>query len=200
MKNGIWMLISGLIGTLLLAIVMAIWGNTNRSIELQENLSTVMEGALRESICQEESENKKLVADCIAGLAVVLDSTSDLRLDVYQVDEEKGIIALATGSNYTHSNGVDGETEWQRVVICDKKKGTESVEYCEVQFYKSKDELLQELNLYKKISVLSGECIIAPRAPYKVDAEFVEWRDANDYIADFSQGVSENRAYYAVWK
>lgn len=199
MKNGIWMLISGVIGILLLAIVMAIWGNTNRSVELQENLSTVMEGALQDAVCQEESESNKLLVDCVAGLAVALDSKSDVRLDIYQSDEEKGIIAMRACSNYIHSNGVDGAAEWQRIVILDKRE-IESVEYCEVWFYGSKDELLQGKESYKKVSVLSGACIMAPKAPLKEGMEFVEWRDENDYIADFSQVISENRSYYAVWK
>lgn len=200
MKNGIWILISGVIGTLLLAVVMAIGGNVNRSVELQENLSTVMEGALQEVLYKEGTDKKKeLLGECIEGVVFVLDSKSDLRLDVYQLDDEKGIIAMRARSNYIHSNGVDGETEWQRIVIHDKEE-VKPVEYCEVRFYGSKEEMLQEKDCYKRISTLGGACIAAPRVPLKEGMQFVEWRDANDYIADFSQIVSENRSYYAVWK
>lgn len=200
MKNGIWILISSVIGTLLLAIVMAIFGDVNRSVELQENLSTVMEDALQEALHKEGTDKKKeVLGECIEGLALALDSKSDLRLDVYQLDDEKGIIAMRARSSYIHSNGVDGETEWHRIVIHDKEEA-ETVEYCEVQFYVSKEEMLRERDCYKRISTAKGTCITAPRVPLKEGMQFVEWRDANDYIADFTQGIFENRSYYAVWK
>ena len=48
MKNMALLLVSGILGVMVLAMVMTICGDMNRNTEVRENLSTAMEGALKE--------------------------------------------------------------------------------------------------------------------------------------------------------
>ncbi len=201
MKNGVMLLLSGVIGILMLAIVMTICGNMNRSVELQGNLSTAMESTMKNypeyNVARSDEE---LLAECIEGMAVAVDSDMEITVEVYQADAQKKILSLRTVGKYMHPNGMEGETEWERTVIYEKKGEIEEMETCEVSFYRNKEELLREGTCYKKYYVAKGECITAPIEPQISGSVFAGWKDSNDYMADFSQPVLQNLCYYAAWE
>ncbi len=201
MKNGVMLLVSGAIGILVFAMVMTICGHMNRSTELQENLSTAAEGALQEGIEGEWIKNDHaLLAECIGRMAVALDADTDIVIDVFGIDSQKGILALRMSGNYKHPNGMKGSTEWERVVIRENGEEKETMEVCEVSFYMNKEAMSDEKECYKKYYVPKGEQVIMPVEPQKDGMVFAGWRDVNDYIADFSQPVDQRISYYAAWE
>ena len=132
-------------------------------------------------------------------IAVAVDSDSDIKMEVYGIDEEKGVMAIRVSEIFKHPNGAESETEWERTVIYNRAE-TEQQNCYEVRFYNSKADLLGEGRCYKSYMVQEGEQISPPANPILQGVAFVEWKDANDYIADFSQPIEEDRSYYATWE
>lgn len=202
MKNVVMMLVSGVLGLITLAIVMTICGKMNRSVEVQSSLSSVMEMTVEQMVSEEgkqQYDEKKAVAECIENMTAAMDTDSDMTVKVYQADVEKGVLAINIFEQFRHPNGMSGSAEWGRTVIYNKAEKTEAECY-EVRFYKNKAEMLCEGNCYKSYVVQEGEHISAPVDPLAEGAAFAGWKDVNDYIADFSQPVEQDRAYYAEWE
>ncbi len=200
MKNGVILLLSGAIGILLLAVVMTICGNMNYSVELQENLSTAMETSVKHLPGQEENRSDaELLAECIEGIVLAVDSDMETTVEVYQADAKKGVLALRAVGSYIHPNGMEGDTDWERTVIYEKGEAQE-MEVYEVAFYGSKEELVSKGTCYKSYSVMEGDCITSPAEPRRTGEVFAGWKDCNDYMADFSQPVLQNLCYYAAWE
>ena len=201
MKNGVMLLVSGAIGILVFAMAMTICGHMNRSTELQENLSTAAEGALQEGAEGDWIKNDRaLLAECVGRMAVALDADTDIVIDVFGIDSQKGILALRMSGNYKHPNGMKGSTEWDRVVIRENGEEKEAMKVCEVSFYMNKEAMSDGKECYKKYYVPKGEQVIMPVEPQKDGMVFAGWRDVNDYIADFSQPVDQRISYYAAWE
>lgn len=200
MKNAVMMIVTGLIGALVLAVVMTIGGSMNRNVELQANLSNAMEHTVQEAIEWEtQREEEKMLAECAAYMAVALDADMDVMLEVYQVDATKGMLSLGITGNYLHPNGMDGSVQWKRTVIWEQEGEAKNMGSYEVCFYECKEEMMRGENCYKRYVVTDGAFIHAPKIPQNSDSVFDGWKDNEDYMADFSQPVSENRYYYACW-
>ena len=200
MKNGVMLLVSGAIGILVFAMVMTICGHMDRSTELQENLSTAAEGTLQGAVHGNAIKNDHaLLAECIGRMAVALDADTDMVIDVFGIDSQKGILALRMSGAYIHPNGMKGSTEWERVVIREEGAEKEAMKVCEVSFYMSKEAMSGEKECYKKYYVPKGGKVSMPVEPQKDGMVFAGWRDVNDYIADFSQPVDQRISYYAAW-
>ena len=201
MKNMALLIVSGILGVMVLAMVMTICGDMNRNTEVRENLSTAMEGALKEvAESGTVSGEKELLAGCIGRMALAADADTDLTFEVCQADAEKGILALRVAGSYAHPNDMEGETSWERVVICERQKEDAKMKVCEVSFYMNKEELMEDGDCYKRCVVMDGETVKIPVEPKLEGASFAGWRDSNDYIADFSQPVHGELSYYAAWE
>ena len=107
---------------LILSIVMitAIYGRMNYSMELQSNLSSVMEEQISEMMLDEAyniTNMQEFLADFVENLIVALDGKYDLTIDVMQIDIEKGLLALKVTAGFGYLNGNPGEIECERIVI-----------------------------------------------------------------------------------
>lgn len=201
MKNGVQILFGGLMGIILLAIVMTIGGNMNRSVELQENMSGAVEGSVAEiKYSGMNAHTDKMLEECIAQMAVALDSDMDIQFRVYQADASKGILSMCAVGDYQHLNGMQGDTAWERTAIYEQSVKEETMDDCEVCFYENKELMLAKGKCYKIYKILNGSAIPEPDAPKREGKTFAGWRDVNDYIADFSQPIVQNISYYAVWE
>lgn len=200
MKNGILIFISGIIGVLMIAIVMTIGGNQSRSVELQENLSGAAENAVWDTITGKATMSTDgMITEVVEQLAAALDSDMGTAFRVYQIDADKGLLAVGAAGDYQHPNGTQGDVSWERMVIYERGD-EEEVNSCEVQFYKDKEALLTQADCYKRVTVISGLRVKKPSEPKKDGLVFAGWRDSNDYIADFSQAVTKDISYYAAWE
>lgn len=201
MKNGVLILLSGLLGAILLAVVITIGGNMNRSVELQGNLSGAVEESVDGSRYRDERVHAdELIEECMTQMVFALDSDMGIELRVYQEDAEKGILSVCTVADYLHLNGAQGDTAWERTAIYEQDGKDETMSSCSVRFYENKELLLEQGECYKAYLVFSGSNIAEPHEPKKDGCRFAGWRDVNDYIADFSQPVIQDISYYAVWE
>lgn len=201
MKNGVLILLGALLGGLLLAVVMTIGGNMNRSVELEENMSGAVEGAVAEiTYGGENVYTDEMLGDCVSQMAVAFDSDMDIEFRVYQADASNGILSVRAVGNYQHLNGTQGDTAWERTTIYEKNMEEEVMSNCKVRFYENKELLAAQGKCYKVFEVPSGSTITELHIPEKEGRIFAGWRDVNDYIADFSQPILQDISYYAVWE
>lgn len=201
MKNVVIMLTCGILGGLSLAIVMTICGSMNRRVEIQSNLSSAIERTVEVAATDTNGtyDDNLALAECMECMGIALDTNSEVTLYVYQADIRKGVLALGIREIFNHPNGTQGKTEWKRSVIYDRIEGPQVVQY-QVSFYSSKEEMLGEGRSYKTYVIQEGDHILVPVSPTSQEGTFAGWRDANDYMADFSQPVEQNLAYYAEWE
>ena len=201
MKNMIMILVSAVMGTLIMVMVMTIQGRMNRSVELQSNLSNIVEATVKNAMEKPERYQsvEEMTADCILNLAADMDTDSDLTVDVMKADPEKGLLSIRVEEQFTHPNGAEGSTYWERTAICDKGQMSKAETY-KVRFYKSKAQMTENGDCYKTYMVQSGAHIAAPVAPVKKEETFVCCKDTSDYVADFSLPVEQDLIYYAEWR
>jgi hypothetical protein len=192
MRNIVIMMIGGALGVITLLIVMTITGRSDREMELCGVLPSVVEMSLAENM---SDEPRQLMATVVSNLAVLLDSESALRLNVYGIDTDRGLLALKATEEYTQPNGSTGKVSSKRAVIADRTAETETDkedELCQVRFFVDDD-------LYKAYCVREGDTIPDPASPYGEGLIFAGWTDNNGYLADFSEPIMQDRDYFAMW-
>ena len=125
MKNVI-LIFSGLFfGMLSLGVIMTIYGDMNRSMELQSNFPSIIEEVLEQEMQQRAYENhevNRFVEDFAKKLAVSWENHSDMSIDVMQYKPEQGILSLRITANYTKPFGAIGAVECERTVIFERSK------------------------------------------------------------------------------
>lgn len=200
MKNAVLVFVSGIFGMLILLFVMTINGRMNRSVEIQSQLSNALEMTVERMMQQETPyEKREAVAECVEYIVAVADTDSAFTVEVYQEDVKKGGLAIRVMETFCHPGGRTGVTEADRMVIynCVPESVDESYEVC---FYESREKMQSGGKCYKSYVVKKGEHVIQPASPVISDGRFLGWKDVNDYIADFSLPVEQNRIYYAEWE
>lgn len=200
MKNMVLLLMSGFAGVLLAVLVLVFGGKLYRG----EEAAAALPGAVEKSVEQtgingENYGGHQLRAFCAESLALSMDSDSGLRMQVMKADREKGVLSIRLQEIFTHPNG-GSDTAWEaRTALLDQCVQEVPVRYV-VRFYRNREALESRAAAYKICTVEEGNCMAPPAAPKEEGAAFAEWRDSNEYIADFSVPVTEDRVYYAVWE
>lgn len=201
MKNTVTILSGMLLGMIVLAIIITISSRTNRSVEVECNLPAAVEGSvvyMMSGAGTEVQSDKETVAEGMERLALQLDTDSDLTAEIMKADIEKGILAMRLTEEFCYPNGTDGRVFDEKIAIYNRRTEQEPVWY-EARFYRTKEEMLCEEQCYKVYQVYEGERLAEPVQPATEDGEFLGWRDANDYMADFTQPVEQDIVYYAEW-
>ena len=123
MKNVV-LILNGMVLLLLsLIMIMAIYERMNHSMELQSNLSSVMEEQMNEMMLNEEysiTNTQAFLEDFIGNLVIALDGKYDLTVDVLQVDVEKGILSVKVTADFFYLNGNRGTAVCERTVIFER--------------------------------------------------------------------------------
>lgn len=200
MKNVVMLIASGMMGVLILAIVMTIGGAMNRREEVESNLSAAMEKTIERAV-ESTAENydwKAVAAEYTQCMAYSIDTDSKVYMNVYQIDAQKGVLAMRITELFQHPNGKEGKAKEQRTVIYNQVKEEEE-QYYKVQFYNSKEDMLAGKACYKSYTLLEGERVGTPVQPQNAGALFLGWKDKNDYFADFSVPIEQDLIYYASW-
>ena len=201
MKNAVMIFVSVIVGILTLAVIMTILGRMNRSTELKSSLSTVMEKTVTHMMtenCQQTDTGGEVVAESMEMLSVATDADSGITLQVMKADLKKGILAVRVQEEFRQLNGSTGVEEWDRTILWDRCEIQEP-EYFSVRFYRTKEEMNRGGNCYKKFLIRGGDRIRMPEEPGSAAEGFLGWKDVNDYIADSSLPVEQERVYYAQW-
>lgn len=193
------LLISGFAGVLLCVLVMAFGGKLCRSEEVSCILPNSMEKSVEWAGTVSGVRDWELLAACMESLAVSIDSDSALAVRVMKADGEKGMLSVKLQEKFRHPNGGEDAVWEERTALLDRCIEEETAQY-EVRFYRNREITGNSEAAYKVYVVKEGGFIVPPVNPTEETAVFVEWRDINDYIADFAVPVTENRIYYAVWR
>ena len=193
MKNIILMIASVAIGVLTLMIVMTTDGRSHHSMELNNNLPSVMEETLYNMAVSQNytiQDANELIADLSEHLIVTLDAPCDLTLDVLACDKEMGLLSIRATAAFSHPNGEPGTVSCERTVILDSVPQEALSSYC-IAFYVNG-------NLYKQYMITENDYISTPVSPTVPSGmHFYGWKDASGNTANFSQPVTKNINYYA---
>lgn len=119
-KNTVLILMGGLTLLLTILIMSAVYEKMNFDMEVESNLSSVMEKQLYEVISEESEgiENTQIfLAGFIQQLIVALDGKYDLTVEVLQLDLEKGIMSVRVQADFLYLNGKPGVVTCEKTVI-----------------------------------------------------------------------------------
>lgn len=190
-----------LIGAVVLLILMTVTGRMNRSMEVDSNLSAVVEETVENMALNPKytiDNPEEYVADMAENLSGLLDTDSDIMVEIEKADKERGMLAVKVTEKFLHPNGKTGTVSCERVVILNQLDEPQPGEFT-VKFYLSKENMNADTSCYKVCNLLEGDTVPMPAVPQKEGATFSGWRDSNDYVADFSVPVEQDMVYYAVW-
>lgn len=190
-----------LIGAVVLLILMTVTGRMNRSMEVDNNLSAVVEETVENMALNPKytiDNPEEYVADMAENLSGLLDTDSDIMVEIEKADKERGMLAVKVTEKFLHPNGKTGTVSCERVVILNQLDEPQPGEFT-VKFYLSKEDINAGMGCYKTYHLQEGDTITAPTAPQKEGKTFNCWKDNNDYIADFSVPVEQDIVYYAAW-
>ena len=193
MKNIILMITSVTIGVITLMIIMTTDGRSHHSMELKNNLPSVMEETLYNMAVSKNysiQDSNELIADLTEHLIIALDAPCDLTIDVLACDKEKGLLSIRVTSSFSHPNGEPGSVFCERTVILDQIPPQTYSSYS-ISFFVNG-------NLYKQYTVMENDRIFAPISPVAPSGmRFYGWKDSSGNAADFSQPITGNMTYYA---
>ena len=128
MKNAVLLITLAITGMLTLTILNTIYGRMDRRMELESNLSSVVEEALEDMVLYSAYSNENmdsLIGTFAKSLLAAMDAPSDVTIDVLQCDIEKGILSVRVTLSYIHPNESVGKVVCERHVILNRLIGEE---------------------------------------------------------------------------
>ena len=120
LKNTVLMFTGGISFVLALLIIMSLYERMNYRMEIECNLSSVMEAQIAELMIKEKytTENEKeFLVDFVQHLIVAIDGKYSLGVDILQLDMEKGIMTVRVTADFVYLNGKAGTAGpcWQHL-------------------------------------------------------------------------------------
>lgn len=180
------------LGILVVACVMTSAGRSNREMELDDNLPSVVEETLAEVMegkSYDITSENEIAADLAADLSKKLDSNCDITVNIENIDKEKGLVSVNVVAEYHHPDGKVGRITCERTVIFNKVQDV-SPKLCRVTF-------LVDGKTYKSCRILQGDLVSVPVEPVADGKVFVEWTDENGNSVNFTDPVEQDQSYYA---
>lgn len=189
---------AAVLGICCLCVVCAISGRNARQMELEANLGNAVESSVAAAKKEKEGlSRREFLASAVESMVNGLRTDSAVEMRIWGAEEEKGMLGMEVVEMFLYPNGKTGRTAHSRTVIYDRGKEPEGP--YTVKFYRDKKDMQANAECYKTFVLEAGEKIKEPVSPVLEGREFEGWRDANDYIADFSQIVEEDIVYYGAW-
>lgn len=197
-------------------ILLTIYEQNTRQNELEDSLSVAIEQSLENLKTKQNysiANTDEFVADFIQNLIVSIESDSDIKVEILNVDFEKGLLDVNVVETFIQPNGSKNNVSCRKTVILEEYSGT-SAQYFMVEFLTPHAENSGEFVEFKTYSISSGSLIIIPSIPpAKEGFTFIGWSqtkpdESNDYSpetisiddVDGKLAVTENLVFYAVFK
>lgn len=205
MKHIVFGLVSGCMTILFVVTLLTLMNRNVRREELENSLAEAMETAMLERYAR-GWEEKGLEEQLVQYLMGQIESDSEVTVEILVADEEKGLLSVKAVECFRYLTGQEGKVECMRTILADREEQEteqQAARQHTVRFYLSREDMEQGKASYKQMVLWHGDCLIRPGEPVLPEGEdktFVEWRDAGDYLADFSQCVEEDLCYYAVFE
>ena len=197
MKNIVMILMTVMIGALTIGIIISMMGRGVRVVELQSNLSNIVENVLYDAVASEKytaADTDRFLADMTLEIAHNLDTNSAVQIDVMKADLEKGLLTLRVTETFDYLNGKKGSVACDRTVIFEKKATDENAEY-EIAYYTNEGDTIP----YKKYQLLKGDALRIPKNPSKNGYIFNGWKDVDGNSQVAGMKVTGAKIYYAQW-
>lgn len=201
MKNVVMISVYMILTALTVGILLTIFGREARASELSSNLSSVVEEAVENAVLAGNygiEDNRAFLSDVMESLAVKTDTDSGLVLDVAEAAGEEGILAIETEARYRHLNGRDGSVKCMRAALFNRLMEEEEKTF-PVCFFLQEEDLADGSGSYKVYTVTEGDTIPVPADPVMEGKTFGGWAAPDGSAPDFTQAVSAELSYFAVW-
>lgn len=193
MRNTIVIMTSVLLGMLTLLILSTMHGRLDRRMELESNLSSIVEEIVEDMVLNSYyigQSTDVVKEDMHQMLSKAIDASSDIVIDIHECDMKKGILSVCVTLSYMHPNESMGTIVCEKCVILNQLV-QEVEEKCRVSFYVGAD-------LYKEYVVEKETVIDTPFSPSIENGVFYGWVDETGKKIDFSRPITQDIICFAI--
>ncbi len=106
-----------------IAIVMTLCGTNMRQNELNRAVDSALQDTVEnqfDSKTYSVSSNDEFIADFMEALLVQVNSDCSIKVNVLDVDYQKGLLAVEVIEKYNHPIGTEGQVSVKRIVIMEQ--------------------------------------------------------------------------------
>lgn len=106
-----------------IVIVMTLCGTNMRQNELNRTVDSALQDTVDNQFdvkTYSVSSNNEFIADFIEALLVQINSDCSVKVNVLDVDYQKGLLSVEVIENYKHPIGTDGQVSVKRTVIMEQ--------------------------------------------------------------------------------
>ena len=182
-----------------MVIIFTISGRMNRQKDLESGFPQAVEQTIENTMISKKydiSKKEEFLADFVENLSYSLNTDSEVTVQVFGKDTEKGLLSIRVIADYIHPNGKKAQVQCEKTVIVNKIIQEELVNRS--VFYLSKEDLEAGRNIYK-IYITREEKFPTPRNPVLKSRSFAGWQKGERAMEDTSAMYNEDNAYYALW-
>lgn len=185
------------IGILILTIY-TLYGRSIRKEELELALANSMRTVMEELQNGDESNigsKEDLTVLFLENFLTQIDSKSNVRVHILDVDYEKGLLSAEAVAEYTHPIGVKGAVSARKTVILEKVNKKERTQFCCIDY-------MVEGERYKTYHIQKGEKLFIPTTPVCAGKRFVGWRafEGEEILILNEEIVVADQKYVAVFE
>lgn len=184
-----------------LAISFTICGRGARTVELKDNLAGAAESTVENLVSEKGyaiANRNEFLADFIEDISYDMVTDSTVSVKVMALDIEKGLLSVRVEEKYKNPNGKESIIPYTSTVIYNKTIEHELENY-QISFYLSEEDLVSGGESYKDYVIQENAYVTCPVEPKKAGKVFAGWKDKNGNTPDFSQPITEDMSYYAIW-
>lgn len=106
-----------------IVIVITLCGTNMRQNELNRAVDSALQDTVEnqfDSKTYSVSSNDEFVADFVEALLVQINSDCSIKVNVLDVDYQKGLLSVEVIENYKHPIGIEGQVSVKRTVIMEQ--------------------------------------------------------------------------------
>ncbi len=215
MKNIIISIVLIVLTIITALTLFTLYSQNTRENELDESLSIAVEQSLdnlKINKSYDVNNTEEFIADFLENLLVLIESDSEIKVEVLSVDIDKGLLDVNVVETFKQPNGSTRTASCRKTIIMDEYVKAAPV-YYSVQFLTNDKENSENFVAFKEYSIYNGSKIIVPTAtPKREGYTFEGWSDtkpstANSFSPEIvnadelqNKVVENNLVYYAVFK
>lgn len=120
MKNIVLIFSQVMMAAITVVIVLCVYARLNRSMELQRTLPSIIEKAVANAMLEYVEtpvSTDIFMREVVERIRFSIEIESDIMVDFFQCDLEKGIVALRVTAEFLYPNGKTGQVSCERCVL-----------------------------------------------------------------------------------
>ncbi len=196
-------------------VLFTVYGQNTRQNELEDSLDIAIEQALENLKTRQAysiDNTDEFVADFVENLIIYIESDSDVKVEILNVDIEKGLLDVNVVETFEQPNGSIKSISCRKTVIMEEYTDAPII-YHQVRFMTTEDGSNVDYVEYKTFTLSEGSFVIIPsESPKKEGYTFKGWSytkpDASNVFSpelisvseiDGKLAVQEDIVFYAVF-